>query len=104
MVVGPGFKFPLALLHFSVPEKLQLEEELDTLLGEEHLEKMFNLLLVLIPAIACIARDPTEGKKERVHSFEVKYNVSSPCTSLTTPRLAHSEKQYLSSIQTVDIT
>ena len=38
---------------------------------------MFNLLLVLIPAIACIARDPSEGK-ERVHSFEVKYNVSSP--------------------------
>jgi len=34
---------------------------------------MFNLLLVLIPAIACIARDPSEGK-ERVHSFEVKYN------------------------------
>jgi len=34
---------------------------------------MFNLFLLLIPAIACIARNPTE-EKERVHSFEVKYN------------------------------
>ena len=39
--------------------------------------KMFSMLLVLLPAIACIARDPTEGK-EKVHSFEVKYNVSFP--------------------------
>ena len=37
--------------------------------------KMFNLLLVFLPALACIARDPNEGK-EKVHSFEVKYNVS----------------------------
>ena len=36
---------------------------------------MFNLLLVFLPALACIARDPNEGK-EKVHSFEVKYNVS----------------------------
>merc|ERR1711936_992326 len=35
--------------------------------------KMFNLLLVFLPALACIARDPNEGK-EKVHSFEVKYN------------------------------
>ena len=81
----PGFKFPLALLHFSVPEKLQLEEELDLYL----VKNMFNLLLVLIPAIACIARDPTEGKKERVHSFEVKYNVSS---TITWDLVDHSEQ------------
>ena len=29
--------------------------------------KMFNLLLVFLPALACIARDPNEGK-EKVHT------------------------------------
>ena len=36
---------------------------------------MFNILMLLLPALACVARDPTEGK-EKVHSFYVKYNVS----------------------------
>ena len=84
--VDPGFRFPLALSHFSVSQQLQLEEELDTkrsLLGEDSWQKMFNILMLLLPALACVARDPTEGK-EKVHSFYVKYNVSfvsDPCWS-----------------------
>ena len=31
--------------------------------------------MLLLPALACVARDLTEGK-EKVHSFYVKYNVS----------------------------
>ena len=57
-------------------QRTNLKQTIQT--GEVSWEmKMFSMLLLLLPAIACIARDPTEGK-EKVHSFEVKYNVSFP--------------------------